>query len=110
MTNLLWPGDQRAGELMSDAALLASMVAVESAWLDALVAAGLAPDNCTGADLAGLVSAADTELLAVESEDGGNPAIALVALLRDRARGQVSRWIHRGLTSQDVIDTGVMLA
>ena len=43
MTNLLWPGDQRAGELMSDAALLGSMVAVESAWLDALVAAGLAP-------------------------------------------------------------------
>ena len=36
MTNLLWPGDQRAGDLMSDAALLASMVAVESAWLDAL--------------------------------------------------------------------------
>ena len=109
MTNLLWPGDQRAGELMSDAALLGSMVAVESAWLDALVAAGLA-DDCTGADLAGLVSAADTELLAVKSEDGGNPVIALVALLRDRASGQVSRWIHRGLTSQDVVDTGVMLA
>ena len=110
MTNLLWPGDQRAGELMSDPALLASMVAVESAWLDALVAAGLAPDDCTGADLAGLVSAVDAELLAVESEDGGNPAIALVALLRDRAGGQVGRWIHRGLTSQDVIDTGLMLA
>ena len=56
------------------------------------------------------MSAADAELLAVESEDGGNPVIALVALLRDRASGQVSRWIHRGLTSQDVVDTGVMLA
>jgi 3-carboxy-cis,cis-muconate cycloisomerase len=110
MTNLLWPGDQRAGELMSDAALLASMVAVESAWLEALVAAGLAPDDCTGADLAGLVSAGDAELLAVNSEDGGNPAVALVALLRDRASGHVSRWIHRGLTSQDVIDTALMLA
>jgi 3-carboxy-cis,cis-muconate cycloisomerase len=110
MTNLLWPGDQRAGQLMSDAALLGSMVAVESAWLDALVAAGLAPDDCTGADLAGLVSPVDAELLAVESEDGGNPVIALVALLRDRAGGQVSRWVHRGLTSQDVIDTALMLA
>ena len=110
MTNLLWPGDQRAGELMSDAALLASMVAVESAWLDALVAAGLAPDECTGADLAGLVSAADCESLAATSEDGGNPIIGLVALLRDRAGKEVSRWIHRGLTSQDVIDTGLMLA
>jgi 3-carboxy-cis,cis-muconate cycloisomerase len=110
MTNLLWPGDQRAGELMSDPTLLASMVAVESAWLDALVAAGLVPDQCTGADLAGLVHAADCELLAAESEDGGNPVIGLVALLRDRASAEVSRWIHRGLTSQDVIDTGLMLA
>ena len=110
MTNLLWPGDQRAGTLMSDATLLASMVAVESAWLDALVAAGLAPDQCRGADLSGLVSTGDCELLAAKSEDGGNPVIGLVALLRDRASAAVGRWIHRGLTSQDVIDTGLMLA
>jgi 3-carboxy-cis,cis-muconate cycloisomerase len=110
MTNLLWPGDQRAGELMSDATLLASMVAVESAWLDALVAARLAPDQCSGADLAGMVGVDDCELLAVKSEDGGNPVVGLVALLRNRADSEVSRWIHRGLTSQDVIDTGLMLA
>src|SRR6202012_1924515 len=110
MTNLLWPGDQRAGELMSDPTVLASLVAVESAWLDALVGAGLAPDQCTGADLTGLVHAGDCELLAVKSEDGGNPVIGLVELLRDRASAEVSRWIHRGLTSQDVIDTGLMLA
>jgi len=110
MTNLLWPGDDRPGELMSDATLLASMVAVESAWLDALVAAGLAPGQCAGADLSGLVNAGDRELLAVASEDGGNPVVGLVALLRDRAGAEVSRWIHRGLTSQDVLDTGLMLA
>ena len=110
MTNLLWPGDHRAGELMSDSTLLASMVAVESAWLDALVAAGLAPDQCTGVDLSGLVGDRDRELLAVASEDGGNLVIGLVALLRDRAGIEVGRWIHRGLTSQDVIDTGLMLA
>ena len=110
MTNLLWPGDQRAGELMSDATLLASMVAVESAWLDALVVVGLAPDQCTGADLTGLVNDGDREVLAVESEDGGNPVRGLVALLRDRAGAEAGRWIHRGLTSQDVIDTGLMLA
>lgn len=110
MTNLLWPGDERAGALMSDATLLASMVAVESAWLDALVAAGLAPNRCSSADLTGLVTADDCELLAAKSEDGGNPAIGLVALLRGRASAEVARWIHRGLTSQDVIDTGLMLA
>ncbi len=48
MTNLLWPGDHRAGEHMTDQALLRSMVAVESAWLRALSAAGLAPVDCAG--------------------------------------------------------------
>jgi 3-carboxy-cis,cis-muconate cycloisomerase len=110
MTNLLWPGDQRAGELMTDQALLESMVAVESAWLNSLAAAGLAPDECAGADLHRLVAAQDCERLAVTAEDGGNPVIGLVALLRERATPVVSRWIHRGLTSQDVVDTGLMLA
>lgn len=110
MTNLLWPGDQRAGDLMTDAALLVSMVAVESAWLNALGAAGLAPDECVGADLGRLVNTGDGETLAATAEDGGNPLIGLVALLRERATPQLSRWIHRGLTSQDVIDTGLMLA
>ncbi len=110
MTNLLWPGDRRAGELMSDAALLSAMAAVESAWLDALVGAGLAPDQCAGTQLTGLVTAEDCAGIATESEDGGNPVLGLVAVLRNRAGAEASRWIHRGLTSQDVIDTGLMLA
>jgi 3-carboxy-cis,cis-muconate cycloisomerase len=110
MTNLLWPGDQRAGELMTDQALLASMVAAESAWLNSLAAAGLAPDECASADLQRLIAAQDCETLAVTAENGGNPVIGLVALLRERAAPEISRWIHRGLTSQDVLDTGLMLA
>jgi 3-carboxy-cis,cis-muconate cycloisomerase len=110
MTNLLWPGDHRAGEHMTDQALLRSMVAVESAWLGALAAAGLAPADCANADLSGLVSQNDCEPLAVTAEDGGNPIIGLVELLRQRAVPAVAPWIHRGLTSQDVLDTSLMLA
>jgi 3-carboxy-cis,cis-muconate cycloisomerase len=110
MTNLLWPGDHRAGEHMTDQALLRSMVAVESAWLGALAAAGLAPADCANADLSGLVSQNDCEPLAVTAEDGGNPIIGLVELLRQRALPGVAPWIHRGLTSQDVLDTSLMLA
>ncbi len=109
MTNLLWPGDERAGEHMTDRALLRSMVAVESAWLAALAAAGLAPVDCGGADLWHLVDEDDCELLAITAEDGGNPVIGLVALLRQRAVPALAPWIHRGLTSQDVLDTGLML-
>jgi 3-carboxy-cis,cis-muconate cycloisomerase len=109
MTDLLWPGDHRAGEHMTDQALLRSMVAVESAWLDALAAAGLAPTECAGADLSSLLAPNDCESLAVTAEDGGNPVIGLVDLLRQRAVPAISPWIHRGLTSQDVLDTGLML-
>lgn len=110
MTNLLWPGDQRAGDLMTDAALLSAMVAVESAWLDALTDAGVAPPECAGARLADLIDSQDGELLAVGAEDGGNPVIGLVGLLRERAGGGAGPWVHRGLTSQDVLDTALMLA
>jgi 3-carboxy-cis,cis-muconate cycloisomerase len=110
MTNLLWPGEHRAGEHMTDQALLRSMVAVESAWLRALSAAGLAPVECAGADLWHLMGEHDCELLALTAEDGGNPVIGLVALLRERTAPAIAPWIHRGLTSQDVVDTGLMVA
>ncbi|KZS67397.1 hypothetical protein A4G28_23630 [Mycobacterium ostraviense] len=109
MANLLWPGDQRAGDYLSDESLLRSMVAVESAWLGALAYAGLAPIDRAGADLWHLVGEHDCELLAVTAEDGGNPVIGLVSLLRDCALPAVAPWIHRGLTSQDVLDTSLML-
>lgn len=106
MTNLLWPGDERAGAHLTDQALLEAMVAVESAWLGALAAAGLAP-------VAGVewrVSAQDCEQIAVGAEAGGNPVIDLVKLLRARTEPALRPWIHRGLTSQDVVDTALMLA
>lgn len=109
MSNLLWPGDHRAGEHMTDEAMLESMVATECAWLDALVAAGLAPAECAQADLWNLLTHTDRESLAVSAEDGGNPVIPLVRLLRQRAEPGIAPWIHRGLTSQDVLDTSLML-
>jgi 3-carboxy-cis,cis-muconate cycloisomerase len=110
MTDLFWPGDERAGDLLSDAALLAAMVDVEGAWLDALVAAGIAPAQAK-TDLPGLVGPADVEAVAAAAEAGGNPVIPLVALLRERlgSNTDAARWLHRGLTSQDVVDTALVL-
>lgn len=108
MADLFWPGDERAGALMSDLALLEAMTTVEEAWLDALVEAGLAPDQAR-APVRGLVGETDLEFLARGAEDGGNPVIGLVALLRARLPEDASRWLHRGLTSQDVLDTALVL-
>jgi 3-carboxy-cis,cis-muconate cycloisomerase len=85
MTELFWPGDHRAGDLFTDRAFLEAMVRVESAWADA--------------DL----EVPDVEL---DTESGGNPVIPLVEALR-AAHPDVA--LHDGLTSQDVLDTALVL-
>jgi len=107
--NLLWPGDERAGELFGDSAFLAAMAQVEEAWLDALVGAGIAPRGARAA-LASLAGAGDVAALADGAEAGGNPVIGFVRLLRGRlGEGESARWLHRGLTSQDTLDTALVL-
>lgn len=108
MTDVLWPGDHRAGPIFSDAAYLAAMLRVENAWLAALVDAGIAPEAAR-ADLTAAISAADADAIAVAAEATGNPVPGLLDLLRERTDGEPARWLHRGLTSQDVIDTALML-
>ena len=111
MSDLLWPGDHRAGDHLTDASFLHATIEVEAAWLDALVDAGIAPGGAR-ADLAGLVTDADAIELARGAEASGNPVVPLVGLLRDRlgaSSPDAARWLHRGLTSQDVVDTALML-
>lgn len=111
MSTLFWPGDHRAGSVLSESAWLAAMVAVESAWLQAMIDAGIAPASAKH-DLAGLVEDSDLPQLAEAAEAGGNPVIPLIELLRTRVETpspDTARWLHRGLTSQDVLDTSLML-
>ena len=108
MTDLFWPGDGRAGALMSDWALLTAMESVENAWLDALVEHKIAPVEAQ-AEIRGLLSENDLGALADGAEAGGNPVIGLVEMLRKRLSSEPARWLHRGLTSQDVLDTALMI-
>jgi 3-carboxy-cis,cis-muconate cycloisomerase len=39
----------------------------------------------------------------------GNPAVALVGAVRERLAGQAAPWAHFGATSQDMVDTALML-
>lgn len=85
MADLFWPGDERAGEHFTTAAFARAMVSVESEWL--------------GSELA----VPDVDL-AVEAESGGSPVLPLVRRLRAQDLN-----VHRGLTSQDVVDSALML-
>jgi len=108
MTDLFWPGDHLAGGLMSDDALLYAMVAVEQRWLSGLVDAGIAPEEAR-AELTGLISDGDSATIARRADIDGNPVSPLVALLRERCPAAPSTWLHRGLTSQDALDTALIL-
>jgi len=111
MSDPFWPGDHRSGSLFSGHALVAAMVSVEQAWLAGLVVAKIAP-TAARHELAGIIDEADLPLISDPAEAGGNPVIPLVALLRERLADpspEASRWLHRGLTSQDVLDTAIQL-
>ncbi|MBF6422771.1 3-carboxy-cis,cis-muconate cycloisomerase [Nocardia farcinica] len=113
MSDLLWPGDHRAGDAFSDAEFLRAMLTVEAAWSTALVTAGIAPPAAELAvdSLAALLTGDDDlETIATEAEAGGNPVIPMIRILRERIGvPQAARWLHRGLTSQDVLDSALML-
>ncbi len=98
-----------------DAAVVDAVLRVESAWVKVLEDAALAP---TGS--AALVRRAaepvlyDAAELAVQAQGGGNPVIPVLAQLRAQlkqldAPAGASRAVHRTLTSQDVLDSALMV-
>ncbi|MFN3008310.1 lyase family protein [Mycolicibacterium wolinskyi] len=108
MSDLFWPGHHRAGDVMSTTAFLDALVAAENAWLATLVDSGIAP-RAAAADLRALMRPGDLDEITAGAERDGNPVTGLVALLRNRAEREASQWLHRGLTSQDVLDTALVL-
>jgi 3-carboxy-cis,cis-muconate cycloisomerase len=110
---LLDPVTLRVRALADDEAVLAALLDVEVAWAQALVDTSDAPTELPAAleKAAGHLDL-DAAALAAAGEAGGNPVIPLVRALRD-AVGQTdpdsAGWVHRGLTSQDVLDSALML-
>jgi 3-carboxy-cis,cis-muconate cycloisomerase len=108
MSDLFWPGDERAGDLFSQPALLAAMLGVETAWLEALAGAGIAP-AAAAVDLGSLIGPDEVAEVAESAETVGNPVVGMLGVLRERLDSPAREWLHRGLTSQDVVDTALML-
>ena len=108
---LLSPGLPRAKGQVDDATLVAAMVTVEVAWLRALSTTGaLVPgDVSTFAErLTGWTP--DLDAVALRAEAAGNPVVPVVEALRAHVAGHpLAGVVHRGLTSQDVLDTALVL-
>ena len=99
--------------LTGDGAVVEAVLRAETGWLQVLETAGLAP-----AGSAGMVREAaggenfDAAGLAAAAQGGGNPVIPIVARLRSLVSERDSRpavAVHASLTSQDVLDTALML-
>lgn len=116
---LLSPVTADADGEVTDAAVASALVAAEVALSRAWAAVGTAPDAAAAAisDALGWTgpgAGCDTGWLSVPrlaaaSVAGGNPVIPLVGMLKDRVPVDARTWVHRGATSQDVLDSALML-
>jgi 3-carboxy-cis,cis-muconate cycloisomerase len=109
----IWAGGP-AESLTGDGALIRAMLEAEAALARTLVALQIAP-----ARAAEVITKVTDDLtvpareLAREGRAGGNPVIPLVRRLRAAVRAadpSAAEWVHRGATSQDILDTAMMTA
>lgn len=111
-TGLLAPGwaGSPAAAATSDGAHLQALLDAEAALTRAQAALGLAPAEAAQA-VTGAADAArfDVRSLADRARGGGNPVIPLVADLTKAVGEEHGPYVHRGATSQDIVDTATML-
>ena len=94
---------------MSDAAFLTAMVDVENAWLTALVDTGIAPAAAAfGSDRGGIGCRCRRDRQTRRGRRQPRRSVSSRCCGTAPA-AKTARWLHRGLTSQDVVDTALML-
>lgn len=87
-----------------------SMLNFEAALARAEARAGVIPQQAAEAIAASCrVELFDVAALYREAARAGTPAIPLVRMLTARVEGDAQRFVHWGATSQDTIDTALML-
>jgi 3-carboxy-cis,cis-muconate cycloisomerase len=111
-TGLLAPGwaDSAAASATSDQAYLRGLLDAEAALTRAQAALGLVPaEAATAVTEAAAAGSFDVRSLAERARGGGNPVIPLVAELTKAVGEEYGPYVHRGATSQDILDTATML-
>ncbi|MFJ8714105.1 3-carboxy-cis,cis-muconate cycloisomerase [Streptomyces violaceus] len=111
-TGLLAPGwaDSAAASATSDHAYLRALLDAEAALTRAQATLGFVPlEGATAVTEAAASGAFDVRSLAERARAGGNPVIPLVAELTKAVGDEYGPYVHRGATSQDIMDTATML-
>lgn len=104
-----WAGSPAAAAT-SDTAYLQGLLDAEAALTRAQASLGLAPAEAADAvDAAADASRFDVHAIALRARGGGNPVIPLVADLTTAVGAEYGAYVHRGATSQDILDSAAML-
>ncbi|WP_217571933.1 3-carboxy-cis,cis-muconate cycloisomerase [Streptomyces sp. GbtcB7] len=103
-----WAGSP-AASATSDGAFLGALLDAEAALTRAQAGLGLAPDAAASAVSAVAAADLDVRSIALRARGGGNPVIPLVADLTAAVGKEYGPYVHRGATSQDILDTALML-
>jgi 3-carboxy-cis,cis-muconate cycloisomerase len=100
----------RVAAEVADRAWLQAMLDVEAALARAQARAGLIGED----DARAIGAACDAErfdgaAIGAEAAKSGNPVVPLVKALTDAVEGRAAGQVHRGATSQDILDSAAML-
>ena len=102
-----------AADLVDDNALLTAMLATEVALAEAQAELGVIPAGAAVAIRAAAVPAhIDLAVMAAGVRETANPVVAFVEQLTAAVRSvdaSAAEYVHRGSTSQDILDTALML-
>jgi 3-carboxy-cis,cis-muconate cycloisomerase len=102
-----------AAELVDDTALLTAMLDTEVALAEAQASLGVIPASAAQAIRAAAVPAnIDPAAIAAGVRETANPVVAFVAQLTAAVTSvdaSAAEYVHRGSTSQDILDTALML-
>jgi 3-carboxy-cis,cis-muconate cycloisomerase len=100
-----------AAAAVSDPAWFDALLDVEAALARAAARTGLVPTTAAEAVTAACAEPAGLDLATVvaHAADAGNPVPPLVRVLRDAVGPEAARAVHVGATSQDILDSALML-
>ncbi len=102
--------DPDTREMLSDTRRVAAMVRVEAALARAQAACGVIPQASADAISRAVENfVADATALGRGTESAGVPVPALVGQMRTAVGGEAATHVHWGATSQDILDTALML-
>ena len=108
----VWAGNGAAREV-DDRAFLRAMFDVEVALARAHASLGVVPASAASAIAeAADAGAVDLEALAVDTRGAANPVVSVVRALTEQvasADSAAAEYVHRGGTSQDILDSAAML-